>query len=103
MSKNNRKGFRLTIETLEDISFTITEHQEKLSTISIINFIDHYRAYIDYYVNEQLEAFTFVKFEVFIANQELINTASRYISQESGEKINPPKAIKSMSSQQQTN
>ena len=90
-----KRSLQLTIDTLTDISASIIEHREMLDPIVTLNFIDHYRAYVQDYSDRKLWGAPLVNFESFITSQKLLNSASSYIAVESGEQqVIAPIALK---------
>lgn len=92
MSKKLHK-YQLTIDTLNNITGSLVEHQEQLNNARVVNLIDHYRDYIENYTEDDSTEFPLIKFESFITNQSLLNSASARIALDTGESITPPKAI----------
>lgn len=85
MSNHRKRRLELTTDTLIDISAGIIEHHEMRDAAIALNFIDHYRAYLQDYSDREAWKFPLVDFGSFITNQTLLNSASSCISVESGE------------------
>lgn len=93
MDIENKCDYRLTIDTLTDITVSMVEHHELLDPILTLNFIDHYRAYVHHYADEKVGDTALINFESFITNQAMLYLASTYIALETGEPLTAPKAL----------
>lgn len=83
----------MTVETLTDITVSMVGHQELLDAILTINFIDHYRAYLQNYAYEEIVIIPLVNFESFITSQKMLNSAASHITIETGEQTTAPIAL----------
>ena len=92
INKNSNR-YQLTIDTLDDIAVSLVEHHKLLDSTRILNFIDHYGAYVEHCADEKLSDDPLVKFGCFITNQQLLNAASTYIALHAAEPITAPRAL----------
>ena len=93
-SKKYNRRYLLTIDTLADITVSMVEHHKVLNSTRTLNFIDHYRAYLEHNVAEALSDNPLVKFDRFITDQQLLNAAATYIALDEGEQLKAPQALK---------
>ncbi len=89
MNAEKISSYKLVADILSDIVVAIVENEKQLTLLSVANYIDHYRAYLQLCTSGTEWEGGLVDFEIFVSDQALINVAAAYLSRENEETVVP--------------